>query len=120
MTKPLFARFNQEQVSSDGGAILLKAAERVYGLVKAFAGCLFDKRAPDKASLGACVCPFAIEGVLVVLLLPVSGWGTASRTASGTCSTGVVSARICVHLHPKTPINTVFTGDLGDLRTGSL
>ena len=46
--KPLFARFNQEQASSDGGAILLKAAERVYGLVKAFAGCLFDKRAPDK------------------------------------------------------------------------
>ena len=24
--------------------ILLKAAERIYGLVKAFAGCLFDKR----------------------------------------------------------------------------
>ena len=46
--KPLFAQFNQEQASSDGGAILLKAAERVYGLVKAFAGCLFDKRAPDK------------------------------------------------------------------------
>ena len=41
--KPLFARFNQEQASSDGGAILLKAAERIYGLVKAFAGCLFDK-----------------------------------------------------------------------------
>ena len=46
--KPLFARFNQEQASSDGGAILLKAAERIYGLVKAFAGCLFDKRAPNK------------------------------------------------------------------------
>ena len=47
MSKGL-ARFNQEQASSDGGAILLKAAERIYGLVKAFAGCLFDKRAPDK------------------------------------------------------------------------
>ena len=46
--KPLFAQFNQEQASSDGGAILLKAAERIYGLVKAFAGCLFDKRAPNK------------------------------------------------------------------------
>ena len=46
--KPLFAQFNQEQASSDGGAVLLKAAERIYGLVKAFAGCLFDKRAPDK------------------------------------------------------------------------
>ena len=29
--KPLFAKFNQEQASSDGGAVLLKAAERVYG-----------------------------------------------------------------------------------------
>ena len=31
--KPLFAQFNQEQASSDGGAVLLKAAERAYGLV---------------------------------------------------------------------------------------
>ena len=69
-------------------------------------------------SFGPCVCPFAIEGVLVSLLLPVLGWGTASGTASRTCSTGLVSARICVHLHPKTPINTVFIADLGDLRTG--
>ena len=46
--KPLFAKFNQEQASSDGGAVLLKAAERVYGLVKAFARCLSDKRAPVK------------------------------------------------------------------------
>ena len=46
--KPLFAQFHQEQASSDGGAILLKAAERTYGLVKALAGCLFDTRAPDK------------------------------------------------------------------------
>ena len=33
---------------TDGGAVLLKAAERVYGLVKAFARCLSDKRAPEK------------------------------------------------------------------------
>ena len=46
--KPLHAQFNQEQASSDGGAVLLKAAERIYGLVKAFARCLFDKRAPEK------------------------------------------------------------------------
>ncbi len=46
--KPLFAKFNQEQASSDGGAVLLKAAERVYGLVKAFARSLSDKRAPEK------------------------------------------------------------------------
>ena len=40
--------FNQEHASSDGGAVLLKAAERVYGLVKAFALCLADRRAPGK------------------------------------------------------------------------
>ena len=45
---------------------------------------------------------------------------TASRTASRTCSRGVVSVRICVHLHPKTSTNTVFTADLGDLRVGFL
>ena len=46
--KPLVATFDREQASSDGGGVLLKAAERVYGLVKAFAGCLADKRAPEK------------------------------------------------------------------------
>ena len=46
--KPLVATFDREQASSDGGAVLLKAAEWVYGLVKAFARCLVDKRAPEK------------------------------------------------------------------------
>ena len=46
--KPLVATFNQEHASSDGGAVLLKATERVYGLVKAFARCLADKRAAEK------------------------------------------------------------------------
>ena len=46
--KPLVAMFTQEHASSDGGAVLLKAAERVYGSVNAFAGCLTDKRAAAK------------------------------------------------------------------------
>ena len=46
--KPLHARFDREQAGSDGGAVLLKAAERVYGLLKALAGCLTDHRAPEK------------------------------------------------------------------------
>ena len=45
---PLVATFDQEHASSDGGAVLLKAAERVYGVVTAFARCLADKRAPGK------------------------------------------------------------------------
>ena len=46
--KPVVATFDREQASSDGGAVLLKAAERVYDLVKGFARCLVDKRAPEK------------------------------------------------------------------------
>ena len=45
---PLVATFDREHASSDGGAVLLKAAERVYGLVKTFARCLADRRAPGK------------------------------------------------------------------------
>ena len=46
--KPLVATFDREQASSDGGAVLLTAAGRVYGVVKAFARCLADRRAPGK------------------------------------------------------------------------
>ena len=46
--KPLVATFDQGHASSDGGAVLLNAVEPVYGLVKAFARCLADKRAPGK------------------------------------------------------------------------
>ena len=46
--KPVVATFDREQASSDGGAVLLKAAERVFGLVKGFARSLVDNRAPEK------------------------------------------------------------------------
>ena len=46
--KPLVAAVDCEQASSDGGAVLSKVAERVYGLVKGVARCLVDKRAPEK------------------------------------------------------------------------
>lgn len=42
--KPLVATFDQQHASSDGGAILLKAAERQYGLIEGFADCLSDAR----------------------------------------------------------------------------
>ena len=41
-------RFDQRQGSSDGGAILLKAAERRYGLIGGLARCLEDKRQAGK------------------------------------------------------------------------
>jgi hypothetical protein len=41
-------QFDQRQGSSDGGAILLKGAERSYGLVSGLAGCLQDDRQAGK------------------------------------------------------------------------
>jgi hypothetical protein len=46
--KPAVLQFDQRQSSSDGGAILLKAAERCYGLIGGLAGCLEDKRQAGK------------------------------------------------------------------------
>lgn len=45
---PVAAIFDRERASSDGGAVLLEAAERVYGLIGAFAGCLTDRRTPER------------------------------------------------------------------------
>ena len=46
--RPVVAKFDQRQGSSDGGAILLKAAERRVGLTSALAGCLTDDRQAGK------------------------------------------------------------------------
>ncbi len=47
--RPLGATFDQPHASSDGGAVLLKAAERQYDLIDGVAGCLVDARQPGKA-----------------------------------------------------------------------
>lgn len=46
--RPLVATFDQQHASSDGGAVLLKAAERQYGVIDGFAQCLVDARQPGK------------------------------------------------------------------------
>jgi hypothetical protein len=46
--RPVVAKFDQRQSSSDGGAILLKAAERRLGLTSALVACLRDDRQPGK------------------------------------------------------------------------
>ena len=48
LDKPLHARFDQSDSSSDGGAILLKAADERLGLSESLAACLRDKRDPEK------------------------------------------------------------------------
>ena len=46
--KPTMVAFDQRQSSSDGGAVLLRAAERGYGLISGMAGCLRDERHAGK------------------------------------------------------------------------
>jgi len=46
--KPLVATFDQPHASSDGGAVLLKAAEARYELIDGFARCLVEDRQPGK------------------------------------------------------------------------
>ena len=46
--KPVVAQFDQREGSSDGGAVLLKAADRHYGLVAGLASCLRDDRQAGK------------------------------------------------------------------------
>ena len=44
--KPVVAQFDQRQGSSDGGALLLKAADCRYRLIDRLADCLEDYRQP--------------------------------------------------------------------------
>jgi hypothetical protein len=47
-TKPLVSLFDRSHASSDGGAVLLAAADRRLGLLDRLAGCLEDRRQPGK------------------------------------------------------------------------
>ena len=48
LERPVVAQFDQSQGSSDGGAVLLKAADRELGLTAALATCLKDERQEGK------------------------------------------------------------------------
>ena len=48
--RPLVVTFDQEHASSDGGAILLKAADARLGLVDALTGCVTDGRAVTRVT----------------------------------------------------------------------
>ena len=50
--KPLVARFDQQHASSDGGAVVLKAADRRLGLIATLADSLSDERQPGKVIHG--------------------------------------------------------------------
>lgn len=46
--KPVVARFDQAQASTDGGLVLLKALDDRLRVTEQLAGCLIDRRDPDK------------------------------------------------------------------------
>lgn len=48
LRKPVVVQFDQEHSSSDGGALLLKAADRRLGLIDTLSGCLPDDRQQGK------------------------------------------------------------------------
>jgi hypothetical protein len=48
--RPLIAAFDQAHASSDGGAILLKAADARLGLIEALTGCLTDGRVSTRVA----------------------------------------------------------------------
>src|SRR2546430_5155 len=50
--RSLVAQFDRPHASSDGGAMLLKAADRRLGLMAALSGCLRDPRDPAKVRHG--------------------------------------------------------------------
>ncbi len=52
LDRPVVARFDQEHSSSDGGALLLKAADRRLGLIDALSDCLPDERESGKIRHG--------------------------------------------------------------------
>ena len=110
--RPLVATFDQPHASSDGGAVLLKAAERRYGLIDGFTRCVVDDRQPGKVrhSLGdlvaqrifglACGYPDANDAdrlgddPIHKLLLgrdPISGERLASQPTISRFENGVAS-----------------------------
>ena len=50
LDKQVVAKFDQEHASSDGGALLLKAADRRLGLIDTLSECLPDDRQEGKVT----------------------------------------------------------------------
>ena len=91
--KPLVATFDQQHASSDGGAVLLKAAERQYGLIDGFAERSGRRPAARQESgIRWRIC-WASGSSAVRVAIPMATMGTASLTTPFTsyCSGGTRS-----------------------------
>jgi len=118
--KPLHATFDQDHASSDGGAVLLHAAERRYGLLEGMAECLRDRRQAGKVRHAvrdvlaqrvyglACGYPDANDAALLAddpiqkLLLdrdPVTGARLASQPTISRLENGVPRRALVAMAH---------------------
>lgn len=110
VAQPLVASFDHAHASSDGGAVLLRAADQRLPLTTRLAGCLTDARDPDRVTHGladlvaqrvfgiACGYPDANDGDRLAddpiqkLLLdrhPVDGQALASQPTVSRFENGV-------------------------------
>jgi hypothetical protein len=70
--KPVVLEVDQRQGFSDGGAVLLKAAERCYGLIASTSGCLRDPRQAGKEDHSCGIfSPSAFSSSAVVMRTPM-------------------------------------------------
>jgi hypothetical protein len=77
--RPVVAKFDQSQGSSDGGAILLKAADQQLQLTAALAGCLKDERQAAKVD-------HEIEELLTQRIMAIAcGYEDANDAARLAC-----------------------------------
>ena len=91
--KPLVATFDQQHASSDGGAVLLKAAERQYGLIDGFAPSVWSTTgSPARSGIRWRIC-WASGSSALRVAIPMATMGTASLTTPFTsyCSGGTRS-----------------------------
>jgi len=83
--KPIVARFDQPQASTDGGLVLVKARDTQLGVTERLAACLDDAREPGKVrheTIESC-CSSAFSGCAAATppatMLP--GWCTTRSTS---------------------------------------
>ena len=85
--QPVVAKFDQSQGSSDGGAVLLKAADRELGLIAGLAACLKDERQEGKVQ-------HELDELLTQRIMAIAcGYenaNDAARLASDPASSGLV------------------------------
>ena len=96
--RPVVAKFDQRQGSSDGGAVLLKAANQRLGLTSALAGCLKEERQPGKINCVGSTMAWAVREEVTGLDLDKRQFASATVLLFGAPDFMI----FVVHFHPST------------------